>query len=122
MKRELIQNAKIQPFSSGDVIDRNGFTSGIIGVSIGTAGVLTLTVTHSDDGTTFEGVTDACLFPGTRTSGGALTTSSLAKNDLLNEDVDFSGLKRYVKIVSSGAAATDSVLAIVLGDSPIQPV
>ena len=53
MKRELLQNVKVQPYTSGDALDRTGFLSGVIGAVIGTAGGLTLTVTHSDDNTTY---------------------------------------------------------------------
>ena len=49
MKRELIQNVKVQPYTSGAALDRTGFLSGVIGAVIGTAGSLTLSITHSDD-------------------------------------------------------------------------
>ena len=58
MKRELIQNVKVQPYTSGAALDRTGFLSGVIGAVIGTAGALTLTITHSDDNSSYEAVTD----------------------------------------------------------------
>lgn len=122
MKRELLQNVKVQPYTSGDAIERTGFHSAIVGAKIGTAGALTLTVTHSDDGTTFEAVKDELVFPEKKTSNGAYTTGTLAKGDVVNIDIDLVGLKDFVKITASGAAATDTVLAVALGDSRVQGV
>lgn len=122
MKRELIQNVKVQPYTSGDALDRTGFLSGVIGAVIGTAGALTLTVTHSDDNTTFEAVTDKLVFPEKQTEGGTFTTEELAVGDVVNIDIDLLGLKNYVKITASGAAATSTTLAIALGDKHVQPV
>ena len=122
MKRELLQNVKVQPLTSGSAVERTGFLSGIIGAVIGTAGALTLTITHSDDGTTFEAVTDKMAFPEKQTTGGTFTTEELKKDDVVNIDIDFVGLKNFVKITASGAAATDTTLALALGDKHVQPV
>lgn len=122
MKRELLQNVKVQPITADTVIDRAGFLSGIVGAVIGTAGELTLTITHSDDGTTFDAVTDKLVFPEKQTEGGTFTTETVAKDDVVNIDIDFVGLKKFVKIAASGAAATSTTLAIALGDKNVQPV
>lgn len=122
MKRELLQNVKVQPLTSDAAVERTGFLSGIIGAVIGTNGALTLTITHSDDGTTFEAVKDEMVFPEKQTDGGTFTTEELKKDDVVNIDVDFLGLKNYVKITASGAAATGTTLAIALGDKHVQPV
>lgn len=122
MKRELIQNVKVQPYTSGDALDRTGFLSGVIGAVIGTAGALTLTVTHSDDNSTFEAVTDKLVFPEKQTEGGTFTTEELAANDVVNIDIDLVGLKNFVKITASGAAASGTTLAVALGDKHVQPV
>ena len=50
------------------------------------------------------------------------TTEELAKDDVVNIDIDLLGLKNYVKITASGAAATNTTLAVVLGDKHVQPV
>ena len=89
---------------------------------IGTAGALTLTVTHSDDGTTFEDVKDKNLFIEKPTEDGAFTTESIEKDAVVNFDIDLIGLKDYVKITASGAAATGTTLAVALGDANVQPV
>ena len=37
MKRELLENVKVQPYTSGDAIDREGYLSAVLGVSLGAA-------------------------------------------------------------------------------------
>lgn len=122
MKRELLQNTKVQPFTSGDAIERAGFLSGVIGAVIGTAGTLTVTVAHSDDGENFEDVSDEKLFIEKKTSGGEFTTDELAEGDIANIDLDLVGLKDFIKITVSGSAAANTTLAIALGDKYTQPV
>ena len=118
MKRELIQNVKVQPYTSGAALGRTGFLSGVIGA----AGALTLTITHSDDNSSYEAVTDKLVFPEKQTEGGTFTTEELEVGDVVNIDIDLLGLKNYVKITASGAAATSTTLAVVLGDKHVQPV
>ena len=105
MKRELLQNIKVQPYHSEDVIERTGFLSGIIGATIGGDGDLTLTIVHSDDGITFDTVSDKNLFPEKQTKDGVFTIKSLVTGDVVNIDVDFAGLKNFVKIAVSGTVA-----------------
>ena len=94
----------------------------IFGAVIGTAGALTLTITHSDDNSSYEAVTDKLVFPEKQTEGGTFTTEELEVGDVVNIDIDLLGLKNYVKITASGAAATSTTLAVVLGDKHVQPV
>lgn len=122
MKRELLQNVKVLPYTSGEAIDRSGFLSGVIGAKIGTAGALTLTVTHSDDNSDFVPVTDVQVFPEKQTEGGTFTTEEMEVGDVVNIDIDLLGLKDFVKITASGAAATGTALSIALGDKHTQPV
>lgn len=122
MKRELLQNVKVLPYASGDAIDRSGFLSGVIGAKIGTAGELTLTVTHSDDNSSFVPVTDVQVFPEKQTEGGTFTTEELEQADVINIDIDLIGLKDFIKITASGTGATSTTLALALGDKNTQPV
>lgn len=122
MRRELLENTRVQPFVSGGVIERAGFLSGVIGALIGTAGTLTVTVEHSSDGTGFEPVTDSRLFIEKSTDGGSITTESLEKDAVVNFDLDLAGLKDYLKVTVSGDAAAGTALAIALGDHCEQPV
>ncbi len=122
MKRELLQNVRIQPYTSGDVFERTGFLSAVVGAVIGTAGALTLTIKHSDDGSTFESVSDELVFPDKKTKDGVYTADTLAKDDVVNIDIDLVGLKDFVQITASGDAAANTALAIALGDSCVQGV
>lgn len=121
MKRNLFENVKVQPYTSGSAVYKLGFLSAVMGAVIGTAGDLTLTVTHSDDGTAFEAVADERVFPEAKTAGGVYTVKGLTKDDVINVDVDLLGLKNYVKITASGSAAGSSTLALALGDAEEMP-
>lgn len=122
MKRELIQNVMVQPYSSGDSIEREGFLSAILAVRVGTTGALTVTVTHGDADTAAEAVTDKLVFPETHTTGGVYTIDSVTAGGVVNIDVDLLGLKNFVKLTLSGAAAANSTAAIALGDKNVQAV
>lgn len=122
MKRTLLQNVKVLPYTSGAVIERKGFLSAIVAATIATAGALTLTIVHSDDGTNFVPVTDKNVFPEAPTVNGVFTTAALEKDAVVNLDVDLLGLKDYVKITATGDAAADVALAVALGDSNSHPV
>lgn len=119
MKRNTFENIKVQPYTSGDAIDKSGFLSAVLGAKLGAAGDLKIKVSHSDDGTTFEPATDERVFPEAKTENGELTVEGLAKDDIANIDIDLLGLKDFVKIEVSGADAT---LAIALGDACAMPV
>lgn len=126
MKRELIQNVKAIPYTSGEVIDRTGFLSAVVAVSALAAGNVKLEVTHADaaDGT-FVAVEDPRLV-----MTGTNETADLKAGDIANFDLDLLGCKPFIKITLSGdAAATGSgdtaktaACAVVLGDSVVQPV
>lgn len=126
MKRELIQNVKVVPYTSGDAIDREGFLSAVLSAKAVAAGNLKIAVTHADTSTgTFEAVPDACLVV-----GGGEEVSGLKVNDIANFDIDLVGCKQFVKFTLSGdAAATGSgdtakaaPCAVVLGDPAQAPV
>ena len=122
MKRNLFENIKVQPYTSGDAVEKAGFLSGILGCKIGTAGKLTLTVTHGDTNAAADAVTDERVFPESKTTGGVYEIDGLAKDDVVNIDIDLLGLKDYVKITASGTAAANTVLALALGDANKMPV
>lgn len=117
MKRNLFENVKVVPYTSGTALHKLGFLSAVIGAVIGTTGDLTFTVTHSDDGTTFEPVSDKCVFPEKKTTGGVYTLQGLTKDDVINLDIDLLGLKDYINVTISGSAAGSTVLAFALGDA-----
>ena len=125
MKRELIQNVKVQPYTAGEAVERTSFLSAIVGAKIGTDGELTVKVTHSDDGVAFEAVKDRLLFPENPTEKdhpGEITVKDLKAADVVCIDIDLVGLKNYIKVEVSGAAAASTTLALALGDKNVQPV
>lgn len=116
MKRELLNNVKVQPVNQNTIIDREGFLSAVIGAEIGAEGSLTVTVTHSDNKSDFSEVKDALVFPEKYTQGGTISVDRLKTGEILNVDVDLNGLKRYIKIVTSGTANSSTTVAIALGN------
>lgn len=128
MKRKLIENVMAIPYKSGDAVDRKGFLSAVIGANVAASGTLTVKVEHSDDGETFVPVTDECVFPEKRTSGGEYTHTSEPipgaeeVGGVVNIDVDLVGLKNFVKFTITGNDDTANGLVVVLGDSSAQPV
>lgn len=126
MKRELLQNVKVLPYTSGSVIDRTFFLSAVVAVAALAAGNVKLEVSHCDtsDGT-FEPVSDKQMFIG---DGDEVT--GLKENDVVNFDVDLACCKQFIKITLSGSAATTgsgdtaktAACAIALGDKNVQPV
>lgn len=126
MKRNLIQNVKAVPYTSGSVIDRTGFLSAVVAVSALAAGNVKLEVTHADTATgTFEAVADERLVV-----GGANEVKDLKAGDIANFDLDLLGCKNFIKVTLSGDAAVSgsgdtaktAACAIVLGDHYAQPV
>lgn len=119
MKRNLLQNVKIQPYASDEVVDKNGYLSAILGAKVSAAGKLTITVTHGDTEEAADTVTDTRVFPETETENGVYETEELEAGSVVNIDIDLLGLKNFVKIAVSGATAT---CALALGDNRIEAV
>ncbi|MDR1465435.1 MAG: hypothetical protein LBJ11_09080 [Oscillospiraceae bacterium] len=119
MKRELLENVKVLPVTSGStVIDRAGFLSAVLGVTA--TGATTVTVAHCDteDGT-FEPVKDTRLFgDGTKVAddGSVSAVIPTEADDLLNVGIDLVGCKQFIQFTAAGA------FALALGDSIAQPV
>jgi len=125
MKRALLQNVKVSPYTGGAAIDKNNFLSAIFAASVTTAGALTLTVTHCDTASgAFTPAADTRLeanVKGTKTTNGVISLTVTA-NSLVNVDIDLVGCKQFVKIAASGAAATGATFAYALGDPAYAPV
>lgn len=118
MKRELLQNVKTLPYTSGSVIDRAGFLSAVIAVAAAAAGDMKVAITHSDtaDGT-FEAVSDEKLFVDSSDEA-----KGLEANEVADFDVDLLGCKQFIKVTLSGTASANAACAVVLGDKNTQPV
>ena len=128
MKRELFQNIRALPYSSGDAIDREGYLSAVVGATVGSTGKLTVTIEHSDDGENFVPVTDPLVFPEQKTEDGKFVFEQpvgaedaegpVEAEGVVNIDVDLVGLMSFIKFTVEGATS----LVVVLGDSTVQPV
>lgn len=139
MKRNLLENIKAVPYSTGTAVDRLGFLSAVLGINIATVdanAIATVTVTDCDtENGTFEAVSDTRIFLDetvvTRDSEGRFIKSSVSvpvsASELVNIDIDLVGCKQYVKVAvdyaANGAAATASATYVLsLGDSGSTPV
>lgn len=134
MKKLLIEQAKLIPglnpaaqpagTVTGPVIDRQGFLSAIVNLTVGaaagapTAQGVSLKLQHGDaaNGTDMVDVT------------GAATPSLTADNTNASFNVDMTGLKRYIRVVATvtftdGTTPTIPVAAtLALGDADKHPV
>ena len=111
MKRNLIQNVKAIPYTSGEVIDRTGFLSAVVA------------------GATVRGTSEA-VKDERLVMGGADEVKDLKTGDIANFDLDLLGCKNFIKVTLSGDAAASgsgdsaktAACAVVLGDHHTQPV
>ena len=137
MKRALIQNVKVTPYTSEDVIDREGFLSAVLGVLVGTpTGTPTgmavkLTVTESDEEVGSYTPAADKLIPIDKAldANGAISLDTDAAGDtLVNIDLDLVGCKQFVKIkyemVCTGGTtpSCNATAALALGDASEVPV
>lgn len=137
MKRELMQNVKVMPYTSEAVIDREGFLSAVLGVKVGAptgapAGLaVKLTVTECDtESGTYTPAADK-LIPVDKTlddNGAISVDTAAAGGEMLNFDLDLVGCKRFIKVkvevVCTGgtSAACTATAALALGDASEMPV
>lgn len=126
MKRELLQNVKILPYTSGNALDTTGFNSVVIGAVAGNDGTLTITITQSDskDGV-YEEIKNKQIFidkTSHKDNAGVIDIENITSGNEINVNVDIIGLKNYIKITATGDASTGTALAVVLGDSNCQPI
>lgn len=138
MKRELLQNVKVIPYTSGEVLDRSGFLSAVLGIKVSsvtgdpdTCKVI-LKIEHGDSAAgDFTSVTDEMIALGETTMSetiGTLNGIPVEAGESINVDLDLLGCKDFIKITSSfefdggtTPAATASY-AVALGDKNISPV
>ena len=137
MKRELLENVKVQPYTSGDAIDREGYLSAVLGVSLGAAtgtptGItVKVTFTECDtEGGSYTPVADKLVVPGKTTddTGAVTIEADPAGSELHNIDIDLVGCKQFIKatvaVGCTGAtsASCTATCAIALGDKNENPV
>lgn len=137
MKRELLENVKVQPYTSGDAIDREGYLSAVLGVSLGAATGnptgITVKVTFTECDTecgSYTPVADKLVVPGKTTddTGAVTIEADPAGSELHNIDIDLVGCKQFIKATvavectgGTSPSCTDTC-AIALGDKNVQPV
>jgi hypothetical protein len=125
-----MQNVQVAPYTSGAIVDRQGFLSLTFAAATTTTGTLTLTIQHSDDEAgTFENVPDLRVAPeeAVATDAGGKPTPGVYNIDavadtLLNVDLDLVGCKQFVSVAVSGAAASGATFAYALGDAQNTPL
>lgn len=137
MKRELLENVKVQPYTSGDAIDREGYLSAVLGVSLGAAtGTptgITVKVKFTECDTergSYTPVADKLIVPGKTTddTGAVTIEADPAGSELHNIDIDLVGCKQFIKatvaVECTGGTSQSctATCAIALGDKNVQPV
>ena len=137
MKRELLENVKVQPYTSGDAIDREGYLSAVLGVSLGAAtgtptGItVKVTFTECDtEGGSYTPVADKLVVPGKTTddTGAVTIEADPAGSELHNIDIDLVSCPRFqhrpigVECTGGTSPSCTATCAIALGDKNVQPV
>lgn len=137
MKRELLENVKVQPYTSGGAIDREGYLSAVLGVSLGAAtgaptGItVKVTFTECDtEGGSYTPVADKLVVPGKTTddTGAVTIEADPAGGELHNIDIDLVGCKQFIKATvavectGGSSPSCTATCAIALGDKNVQPV
>lgn len=122
MKRALFDTVSVLPFSSGSVIERTGYESAILALTVAAGSKATVKVEHCDEEAgEFVAVPDSRLFidnPVDAATGEAIVKNESEAEAVANLDIDLIGCKAYVKITVTGGVAG----AIALGDATNQPV
>ena len=130
MKRELLENVKVQPYTSGDAIDREGYLSAVLGVSLGAATGTPTGITVKVTFTECDTVADKLVVPGKTTddTGAVTIEADPAGSELHNIDIDLVGCKQFIKATvavectGGSAPSCTATCAIALGDKNVQPV
>jgi hypothetical protein len=137
MKRELLKNVAVFPYTSAAAQDRDGFLSAVLGVVVSTitgtptSAKITVTATECDtvDGT-YTPVADALFFAEQDGVVGNVKTISISPTDGGSFQVvlDLVGAKQFIKLdiatsfTGGTTPAATTTSAIALGDSREQPV
>ena len=114
MKKALFDTVAVLPYTSGSVVDRLGYESAILAVTVKTSQTATVKIEHCDtDSGTFEAVPDPV-----DTSGQASLKNEDAADVVANLDIDLIGCKRYIKLTVTNG----TVGGLALGDATDYPV
>lgn len=137
MKRMLLENVQVAPYTSGGAIDREGFISAILGIQLGAptgtptgiAVKVVLTECDTESGGYTPVADKLVVLDKTTDDTGAVTIDAdPAGNQLLNVDLDLVGCKRYIKATVSqsytggSSPSVTATCALALGDAREEPV
>lgn len=128
-----IANATYAADNTPVVLDRAGYNSAMLELSIGAGGITFTTtnkvefvLTHSSDGTTYTNVTDADMIGLTGITNGIIKSLVAAHAAGAVYKFGYKGGKRYLKVLAdfSGTHATGTPIAAnwLLGEPAIAPV
>ena len=106
MKRALFETVAVLPLVSGSVVQRTGYESAVLALTVAQNATATVKVEHCDtqDGT-FEAVGDSRLFVDNpvNESGEAIVKNEAPAAAVANLDIDMVGCKEFIKITVTAA-------------------
>lgn len=118
MKRQLFKSLKVTPYTSGAVIDREGFDSAVLGAAVSAAGNIAVAVTECDTSNgTFKAVADDRVAANT-----TLAAQAVSIGDTPAWNLDLIGCKRYIKVTFTATGSAAATYALALGDPREAPV
>lgn len=125
MKRALFDTVTVLPFASGNVVDRTGYESAVLAVTVEASQTATIKVETADstaDSTAgpYEPVKDSRIFVDNPVNedGEAVIENEAEAQAVANLDIDLIGCKSFVKIT----ATNGTIGALALGDATNCPV
>lgn len=125
MKRALFDTVTVLPFASGNVVDRTGYESAVLAVTVEASQTATIKVETADstaDSTAgpYEPVKDSRIFVDNPVNedGEAVIENEAEAQAVANLDIDLIGCKSCVKIT----ATNGTIGALALGDATNCPV
>lgn len=136
MKRELFENIAVALSPSGRAIDREGYLSAVLAVSVGGItgdpddAALSIALTHADaaDGD-FAPVPDTMIDPERMSWEGGIRKIAVTGQEELCVKMDLLGCKRFIKVTPSISftggttpKAEAAAYALILGDPVSSPV
>ena len=116
MKRALFDTVTVLPFASGNVVDRTGYESAVLAVTVEASQTATIKVETADSTAgPYEPVKDSRIFVDNPVNedGEAVIENEAEAQAMANLDIDLIGCKSCVKIT----ATNGTIGALALGDA-----
>ena len=116
MKRALFETVAVLPLVSGSVVQRTGYESAVLALTVAQNATATVKVEHCD---TQDGTFEAVFVDNpVNESGEAIVKNEGPAAAVANLDIDLVGCKEFIKITVTGGTAG----ALALGDAIDYPV